>query len=88
MLVFLNFCIQVKNSLITSRGYTNVSYIDIRFDQTVGVTEHYYPDFSVSEFLSSFGGVLGLWLGVGVVQLTGFSATFMKIFLEKLQMSC
>ena len=33
------------------------------------ITEYYYPEFSIAEFLSSFGGILGLWLGVGVVQI-------------------
>ena len=54
-------------------------------DQTVGVTEHYYPEFSVSEFLSSCGGVLGLWLGVGVAQLGGFGATLIRITVRKLK---
>ena len=33
------------------------------------VTEYYYQEFSVAEFLSNVGGSLGLWLGVGVVQI-------------------
>ena len=38
-------------------------------DQNVGVTEFFIPDFSVSTFFASLGGSLGLWLGVGAVQL-------------------
>ena len=37
--------------------------------QEVEVTEHYIPGFSVSTFLAELGGSLGLWLGVGAVQL-------------------
>ena len=39
--------------------------------QEVEVTEFYIPEFSVSTFLAGLGGSLGLWLGVGAVQLIG-----------------
>ena len=39
--------------------------------QEVEVTESYIPEFSVSTFLAGIGGSLGLWLGVGAVQLIG-----------------
>ena len=41
------------------------------------VTEFFYPDVSFGELLSSFGGVLGLWLGVGMMQVVdhGFKIT-------------
>ena len=39
--------------------------------QEVQVTESYIPEFSVSTFLAGLGGSLGLWLGVGAVQLIG-----------------
>ena len=45
------------------------SWVYFTFDQTVAVTEYYYPEFSFTDFLSSLGGALGLWLGVGVVQI-------------------
>ena len=38
-------------------------------NQNVIVTEAYIPEFSVSTFFASLGGALGLWLGVGAVQL-------------------
>ena len=38
-------------------------------NQQVEVTESYIPEFSVSTFLAGLGGSVGLWLGVGVVQL-------------------
>ena len=46
------------------------STLDITFKQSVTVTEYFYPQFSFSDFLSSMGGALGLWLGLGVLQLT------------------
>ena len=41
----------------------------LSINQEVEVTEHYIPEFSVSTFLAGLGGSLGLWLGVGAVQL-------------------
>ena len=43
-----------------------ISGVTFIINQQVEVTESYIPEFSVSTFL---GGSLGLWLGVGVVQL-------------------
>ena len=50
------------------------------------ITEYYYPEFSIAEFLSSIGGTLGLWLGVGVVQIgTEMKTNFRKLMLIKNQ---
>ena len=38
-------------------------------NQKVEVTESYIPEFSVASFFADLGGSLGLWLGVGAVQL-------------------
>ena len=38
-------------------------------NQEVEVTEYFIPEFSVSTFLAELGGSIGLWLGVGAVQL-------------------
>ena len=51
------------------KNYPNSSHFELIFDQTVDITEYYYPEFSIAEFLSSIGGILGFWLGVGVVQI-------------------
>ena len=39
------------------------------FRQKLTVTKYFFSEFSISEFLSSMGGSLGLWLGLGVLQL-------------------
>ena len=39
------------------------------FSDKVMVTYNYYPEFSLVEALASLGGSLGLWLGLGVLQL-------------------
>ena len=41
------------------------------------VTEFFYPNVSFGEILSNLGGVVGLWLGVGMMQVVdhGFKIT-------------
>ena len=48
-----------------SRGQ---SRIDITFSDRVSVTVTDFPKFNTAVFLSAFGGSMGMWLGVGVVQ--------------------
>ena len=42
------------------------------------MTESYIPEFSVSAFLAELGGSLGLWLGVGAVQLLSIGIGLLK----------
>ena len=46
----------------------NLSKIDIIFSNTVKLSVSDFPQFSFGQFLSSSGGSMGLWLGLGVVQ--------------------
>ena len=47
----------------------NYSVIEVSLDPKVTITEAFIPDFSLSAFFADLGGSLGLWLGVGAVQL-------------------
>ena len=58
---------KIKNSF----SGNEYSWFTFQIKQEVEVTEHYIPEFSVSAFLAELGGSLGLWLGVGAVQLIG-----------------
>ena len=49
--------------------YSNFSEIDFTFLQKAEITESFYPEFSLEEFFTSMGGAMGLWLGLGVMQL-------------------
>ena len=43
--------------------------IGLKFDDMVIVTESFYPPASIPSFLAEIGGILGLWLGVGTLQM-------------------
>ena len=43
--------------------------IEILFSESLMVTRHFFPDPSLAEGLASLGGSMGLWLGLGVLQL-------------------
>ena len=62
---------QISGSVWTSieRPPNTSSLIQIDFRPQVSITETYFPSFSVSTFFANFGGSLGLWLGVGAVQI-------------------
>ena len=49
---------------------------DLTLDQIVTVTESFYPSFSLLEFLTMMGGAVGLWLGMGVVQMVHLGAAW------------
>ena len=54
------------------------SGFDLTLKQDISVTEYYYPEFSLPDFLSNLGGTLGLWLGVGVLQLSGYGTLLLR----------
>ena len=44
-------------------------YIGLTLDETVTITESFYKTLCYSELFSALGGSLGLWLGVGLMQI-------------------
>ena len=62
--------LKVSGAMISSKNAgDNRTIIDLTFDQIVIVTESFYPPFSPLQFLTVVGGSLGLWLGVGIMQM-------------------
>ena len=54
------------------------SSFEITFDQTVRITESFYPSPSISTLFADLGGSLGLWLGIGILQLSVNVINFVK----------
>ena len=53
--------------------------IDVTLNQKVVVTKSFYPTAEYANLLPIIGGALGLWLGIGVVQLFKFSVNFLSV---------
>ena len=57
----------------------NFSTIDLTFDSAVSISESFYPPLSFTELFSKLGGSLGLWLGLGVMQIIEKAADLAEI---------
>ena len=61
----------------------DVSKFEITIEDVVIITEFFYPTLTLSNFLSQVGGTIGLWLGMGAVQLYIYYNNFLFMFLKK-----
>ena len=57
------------NEFYKTYSKLNVSRVDIAFYNKVDTTVRDFPTFNLSSFLASLGGALGLWLGIGMLQI-------------------
>ena len=57
--------------------------IDLTFSSKVFVTETDFAKFTISSFLSEVGGSMGLWLGLGVVQVLELAANWVLLRINK-----
>ena len=68
---------QVHGSLISSSPtYSYYTLFEISVDQRVKITESFYATPSLAEIFSSLGGALGLWLGLGMMQIVEHATNF------------
>ena len=66
---------QILGAQLSYQSQENETTFDLTMDQEVTVTESFYPSFSPLTFFTVMGGALGLWLGVGVVQVVSYVVT-------------
>ena len=61
---------EVKANLISEKmTVANWSYLRISLDPRVSLTSSSFPSFNWSTYLAALGGAVGLWLGLGIMQL-------------------
>ena len=68
---------KISSRRITKRTRISDNIIKLDLDPDVGTIESYFPAFSLSAFFADLGGSLGLWLGLGAVQLLSSVAEFL-----------
>ena len=55
--------------MYTGKVNMNETTIELLLPKTLMLTKTYFPQFSMVEVLTCLGGSMGLWLGLGVLQL-------------------
>ena len=58
--------------------HESVNFLDLTPSPTVMITRTDFPIFALASALSSYGGSMGFWLGLGVVQLAQLFVGFLK----------
>ena len=67
---------------VGSFSYKHIKF-DLSVDQTVTITESFYPKFSPLSFITKMGSAIGLWLGAGVVQMIHFGRETFSVIAHK-----
>ena len=73
--------IQVEGALYKKKSYGHYgSRLELSIKDKIVITKQFYPPLSVMTLFSSLGGVLGLWLGMGMMQLLDYGIVITKYF--------
>ena len=70
---------QMSGAMVSDKVWnTYSSSFVFTWEQTVQITKYFYPSLSVAKLLSDLGGSLGLWLGVGILQICLLSSELIE----------
>ena len=62
--------LQISGFKINEESWShNFSMLTLSFDDTVEITEYKYAGLNFTKLCAEMGGALGLWLGLGIIQL-------------------
>ena len=66
--------------MITTERFwkANHSTFYLTLDKTVTITETRFPQLDMAKLFAELGGSLGLWLGLGVIQMISFGLTLLE----------
>ena len=78
--------LQISGFKINEESWShNFSMLTLSFDDTVEITEYKYASLNFTKLCAEIGGALGLWLGLGMIQLfqegLGLAKRIQQIFL-------
>ena len=69
-LIYLGLETRVRaNEISEEMTAANWSYLTISMDQTLLLHRSSFPPFNWATYLAALGGIVGLWLGLGIIQL-------------------
>ena len=75
------FIFQITGIITTEKYWKNpYSTFYIGLDKTITITESRFPKLDVAKLFADLGGTLGLWLGLGVIQMISFLLHFFTLF--------
>ena len=66
---------KVSSAFISAQDVENFTVFDLTFSQVVTRTTFNFPLFQWTDYFSGLGGLMGLWLGLGVSQLLSMVIT-------------
>ena len=69
-----------RGTMTTSTSWNESSSIVISFNQNIKLERIGFAEFNFPAFLADLGGSIGLWLGLGVVQMLEL---LIKILMKK-----
>ena len=81
---------KIKTVFINEKVFDrrNVTRVELIFSTTVKRKIYSFPQFNFFTFLTSVGGTAGLWLGLGIIQVSQNLTAIMNPWIQNLIFKC